>query len=153
MSRFPDHSHCRSAEPNHRDYCLSFDMELVSLELTAFSWLKVSCNIIITFGGSRNEVHAIIYAACIPTVMPIITRSSMKLPSWISFRARHHKINISDGVLRLGSIDGATSPSKRRTCSSSVEDGRIGSNGPSDKKSVPELDFSGYPGDLQATVL
>ena len=98
-------------------------MEFVSLKHPLL--LYGSNTLIIPFDRSRNEVHAIICAACIPTVMPIFTRSPMKIFSWAIFRARQHRANTSDEVIRLGSIDDATSRSNRITFSSPLADGRI----------------------------
>ena len=146
MRRFPDHNHSKFIDPKHRAHCPTSDMEFVSLEsnlpLHSFQTSTViSCR-------SRNEVNAIIYAACIPTVMPIFTRSYQKLSSWAVSKARDHKINSDDDVIRLSSNGNTTPGPKRIPSRSPLGSGRIESDGHSGMTQMLELDFMEHPGEV-----
>ena len=145
MRRFPDHNHSKFIDPRHRAHRPTSDMEFVSLESNLpLHSLKTST---ITSCRSRNEVNAIIYAACIPTVMPIFTRSYQKLASWAVSKARDHKTNTGDEVIGLG--NGNTTPGPKRTPSRSpLGSGRIESDGHSDMTQMLELDFMEHPGEV-----
>lgn len=116
-------------------------MEFVSLEYTLTFGLFENPSFI-TPRRRSNEVNAIIYAACIPTVIPIFTRSYDRFSSWAASKARDHKTNTSDQVIRLDSNDGTTAKPKRTMfLRSPLGDDRNESERQSGTTHILELDF------------
>ena len=142
MNDFPNRKHSIFAECSYRDHCLTLDLEYVSLgHSLLFDGLEISNT---NLCQSRNEINVIIYAACLPTLMPIFKYCSETISRWsVSGPPSDNSNNFSEAI-RLGSLDGKISRPKKIFSSLPSEDGRIVSDRHIDRTHILEPDFMGH---------
>ena len=127
-------------EQDHRGLFLAPGVELVSCPIQS---AQTALSSYLTFVSPRNEMNVIIWAACLPTLIPIFQRSFAIISSWKVSRARHHERNIPGKAFSLDGID-QTNPQSRAVAVSRLSGlNRFNDYGQSDKAYILERGIIG----------